>query len=352
MYESASIRLSTEHKGRRRQEPVWIGRYRVAGKDSAKVLGKAWTKRSRPPAGYLTRACAEDALRLFLEAEGGRLVAAGGFTFGRAADDYIASLENRIRSGSFRASTLRTYSNIIEAELRPRWGEQPISTVTRENIEAYRAELVERNLAAGTINQTRAIVRGIFAVATLDDDPSVAFARAKTRRAASGSISFYTPAEVLALADHAPDRQDRALYLTAAFTGLRASELRALRWRSINFGDSLVQVGKGYTDGGRRGFAEVLSRAVCPKVALRQQLAEKRDRSRGADGDALKPDPRPASRTPAGFIDLSGDSISTQVEQGRVVSCMSSRLQPFSDEAVGPLVSDANRLCAVGAIAL
>jgi prevent-host-death family protein len=34
---------------------VWIGRYRVAGKDSAKVIGKAWTKRSRSPAGYLTR---------------------------------------------------------------------------------------------------------------------------------------------------------------------------------------------------------------------------------------------------------------------------------------------------------
>ncbi len=35
-YESASVRLSTEHKGRKRREPVWVGRYRLAGKDSAR----------------------------------------------------------------------------------------------------------------------------------------------------------------------------------------------------------------------------------------------------------------------------------------------------------------------------
>jgi hypothetical protein len=61
--QSASIRLSTEPKGRRRREPVWIGPYRIVGKDSAKVLGKAWTKRSRPPEGFLTRSQAEAALR-------------------------------------------------------------------------------------------------------------------------------------------------------------------------------------------------------------------------------------------------------------------------------------------------
>ena len=193
---------------------------------------------------------ADESLRLFLEAEGGRLVAAGGITFGRATDDYIASLEARIRAGSFRPSTLRTYSNIIEADLRPRWGDRPVGTISREDVEAYRAELVKRSLAASTINQTRAIVRGIFAVAKLDADPSVAFTRANTRRATSGAISFYTPAETQQLAANAADEQDAALYLTAAFTGLRASELRALRWRSIDFTDSLVHVGKGYTDEG------------------------------------------------------------------------------------------------------
>src|SRR6202011_4172276 len=108
---------------------------------------------------------------------------------------YLTSLERRIVSGSFRSSTLRTYRNMIDSELRPRWGERPIGTITREEIGAYRDHLAGRGLAASTINQTRAVVRGIFAAAakdgSLEDDPSVVFTRAKTRRATSGAISFY-----------------------------------------------------------------------------------------------------------------------------------------------------------------
>ncbi len=262
--------MSTEHKGRKRKEPVWIGRYRVAGKDSAKVLGPAWTKRSRPPAGYLTRLGAEDLLRAFLHAEGAKLTAAGGVTFGQAAEAYIASLRARIRAGSFRASTLRTYSNIIETEFRPRWGEHPIGTITRAQIESYRAQLVDRALAPTTINQSRAILRGVFYMADLADDPSDAFTRARTCRAASGQITFYRPDEVQQLAAHAANDQDAALYLTAAFTGLRASELRAVRWRSVDFGDSLIHVERGFTDEGGEDLPKsyrVRSVPLMPQVA-------------------------------------------------------------------------------------
>lgn len=151
--ESASIRLSIKHKGRTRREPVWIARYRIVGKDSAKVLGKAWTKRSRAPNGYLTRREAHESLRGFLADEGARVLAVGGMTFGQAADRYLESLDARIRSGSFRPSTLGTYRNIIETELRPRWHERPIGTITRREIAAYHAELVGRGLAASTINR-------------------------------------------------------------------------------------------------------------------------------------------------------------------------------------------------------
>jgi integrase len=286
--DSASIRLSTEHKGRKRRDPVWIGRYRVAGKDSAKVIGKAWTKRSRPPGGYLTRSAAEDALKRFLEAEGASVAAGRGIAFGQAAEAYLASLEAKITSGSFRASTLRTYRNIIEAELRPRWGDRPAEAITRDEIDAYRASLVNRGLAATTINQTRAVVRAIFATADLKDDPSVAFDRAKTRRATSGAITFYRPDEVQQLAEHAADEQDAALYLTAAFTGLRASELRAMRWRFVDFGDSLVHVERGFTDEGGEDLPKsyrVRSVPMMPQVA--RSLADLRTREFFTSDDDL-----------------------------------------------------------------
>lgn len=288
MSESASVRLSTEHKGNKRREPVWIGRYRIAGKDSAKVLGKAWTKRSRPPAGYLTLSQADDALRAFLGRQEAGITAMRGIAFGRAADAYIASLETRIVSGSFRQSTLRTYRSIINTDLRPLWDERPAGTITRSEIGAYRKQLEERNLAASTINQTRAVVRGIFAIANLADDPSIAFERAKTRRATSGAITFYRPDEVQQLAAHAADEQDSALYLTAAFTGLRASELRALRWRSVDFADSIVHVERGFTDEGGEDLPKsyrVRSVPLMPQVA--QALAELRKREHFTADDDL-----------------------------------------------------------------
>lgn len=290
--QSASIRLSTEHKGRKRREPVWIARYRVVGKDSAKVLGKAWTKRSHPPDGYLTRSQAEQRLRLLLASEGASVKAARGISFGEAADAYLASLESRITSGSFRASTLQTYVNILKRDLRPLWNGRPIAGITREEILAFRTRLASRDLAASTLNQTRAIVRGVFAIAVerfgLEDDPSVAFKRAKTRRATSDKISFYPPEEVMRLVQSAETEQDAALFLTAAFTGLRASELRALRWRSVDFAGSLLHVERGFTDEGGEDLPKsyrVRSVPLMPQVAL--ALTQLRTREFFIDDDEL-----------------------------------------------------------------
>ena len=291
-YESASVRLSSEHKGRKRHTPVWIGRFRLAGKDSAKVLGKAWTRRSRPPAGFLTRADAEAKLRRFLEAEGAKLSAAGGATFGRIADAYLALLERRITAGDFRASTLRSYRNIINHELKPVWAERPAGSIDRDEIRSYRSRLVHRGLSASTINQHRAIVRGIFRLAVRDfglgESPAAGFDWTRTRRATSGAISFYRPDEVLMLAQHAADEQDAALFITAAFTGLRASELRNLRWRSIDFTDSLIHVERGYTDEGGEQLPKsykVRSVPLMPQVA--QVLTKLRQREYFAADDDL-----------------------------------------------------------------
>lgn len=256
--QSASIRLSREHKGRKRKEPVWIARYRLIGKDSAKVLGKAWTKRSRAPDGYLTRSQAEDALRRLLLAEstapeGGRCA-----TFREVADAYLETLEARIRTGSFRASTLRTYRNIIGRDLRPRWGDRPIASVALADVAAFHRDVVARGLAASTINQTRAVVHGIFALA------------------------------IMRLVEAEASEQDAALLLTAAFTGLRASELRALRWRSVDAANSLIHVERGFTDEGGEDLPKsyrVRSVPMMPQVAL--ALSKLRGREFFTDDDEL-----------------------------------------------------------------
>ena len=67
-YLHGSVHLSTEHKGRPRKHPVWVLRYRLpSGKDSRKTLGRAWTKASRPPRGFMTETQALVVAQRFLD---------------------------------------------------------------------------------------------------------------------------------------------------------------------------------------------------------------------------------------------------------------------------------------------
>ncbi|MEA2382987.1 MAG: integrase [Solirubrobacteraceae bacterium] len=47
----------------------------------------------------------------------------------------------------------------------------------------------------------------------------------------------------------ATSEQDAAIFLTAAFTGLRQGELVALRWRDVDFASSYIRVTASYTNG-------------------------------------------------------------------------------------------------------
>ena len=58
---------------------------------------------------------------------------------------------------------------------------------------------------------------------------------------------FFTPEQIHQLAAAAADPQDGAIYLLAAFTGLRRGECVALKWQDVDFENSSIRVYEGFT---------------------------------------------------------------------------------------------------------
>jgi integrase len=76
-----------------------------------------------------------------------------------------------------------------------------------------------------------------------------------TTEARIEELTFLEPVEVARLVEAAVEGDygalDRALYVTAAYTGLRQGELRGLKWEHIDFGRSIVHVLENVTRGRR-----------------------------------------------------------------------------------------------------
>src|SRR3954453_9953851 len=71
----------------------------------------------------------------------------------------------------------------------------------------------------------------------------------KPRHRRTTAIEVFSPEEGLALVRHADSTQDAAIYLTAAFTGLRRGELVALRWRAVDSAAHRIRVSGSFSGG-------------------------------------------------------------------------------------------------------
>ncbi len=167
-------------------------------------------------------------------------------------------------------STLTDYrhtGNRIARDL----GEMRLEDVTTEVLERWRATLTSSNR---TVAKHLVILHGIFRRAMkvwgLPSNPAATVERPRYR--VSDDLEAYSPEEVWALVRAAGSDQDAALYLTAAFTGLRMGELLALQWRDIDYGGEAIRVRRSYNVHGGVGSpksGKVRSVPMVPDVAER-----------------------------------------------------------------------------------
>jgi integrase len=271
----------------RKRGPAWYAKYRLPdGRQVQKKLGPAWTERGRPPAGYFTKRAAEAWLRDTLDAaRRGTLpgLVRTRATFSDAATEYLRYVEH---DRGRKPSTVRGYRSIVEHHLLPAFGSMPFEDLRTEHIEAWISTV---DGSPRTRNKLLVALHGILKRAqkvwSLPANPAAGIEKFPQTR--SGDIEVYSPEEVWALVRAAANEQDAAIYLTAAFTGLRRGELLALRWHDVDFAGATIRVRQSYYNGALTTpkSGKVRSVPMAPEVA--QALAKLGQRGYAVEDDDL-----------------------------------------------------------------
>jgi integrase len=193
-----------------------------------------------------------------------------GATVADACAEYLRYVE---QDRQRKPSTLRDYDSIFRNHVLPHLGEIALEDLTSERVERWAAHEIDpnRRLANRTREKTITVFHGAMERARklhrLPKNPVADIE--KPRTAARTEIQVFSPEEVGALVRAADSEQDAAIYLTAAFTGLRQGELVALRWRDVDFAGSAIRVRASYTNGHLTSpkSGKVRSVPMAPRVA-------------------------------------------------------------------------------------
>jgi integrase len=234
----------------RARGPRWYMKYRLPdGRQVQRLIGPAWTsKREAPPPGHFTKRGAQQILaEVLAQARRGELggVVRSKATLAEAAEEWLRYVEHDRQR---KASTVVDYRHMVN-RINRELGAVRLADLTPERIEAYRDGMVSRGLANRTINKylvvLHAICRRAMKLHGLPANPVAMVEKRPNKKPAH--IDVFSREEVMALVGAAESELDGALYMTAAFTGLRMGELLALRWRDVDFELDSIHVRRSFT---------------------------------------------------------------------------------------------------------
>ena len=181
----------------------------------------------------------------------------------------------RTKSGDvYKPSALRGYEQALRLRLLPPLGAHRLSDVTRADLQRLVSVWQEAGLSPSSIRNTINAVRAIYRSADLLVDGAIPpsptlglrlpAVRGRRERIAS-------PSEASRLLEALPP-EDRALWATALYAGLRLGELRALDWEHVDLASGTIAVERSFDP--KAGFVEPKSRAGSRSVPVPSVLRE------------------------------------------------------------------------------
>jgi len=184
-------------------------------------------------------------------------------------------------------ATVQDYRIYLARHLVPFFDGKALNEIKVEDVEAFIAAQRERGLAPSTVLNHVNYLNALFVYAlkrSIVATNPVAQAD-KPKASISDDFRFLTVEEVEAVLREMPTdeigKTDRAIILTAAMTGMRSGELRALRWRDIDWTAGLIRVRKNMKRDGGEGATKSRrsSRAVPLSTRVAQELEHHFQRS-------------------------------------------------------------------------
>jgi integrase len=249
---------------------AWYGSWRVADKRTTRKLGPVRSGREG-----LTKREAESVMRAKMLSVAATAVAARQPT--ATVREMGEALTARLQDAGRKRSHIEGVRYHLSKHICPRLGDRQVHDLEQRDVD----QLVQRMLASGlapkTIRNVVGTLHSVLALALerqlIERNPCQMARLPEVRR--TGDIRFLTPDEVerVLAADPGDDDETiaatfpvgskyggpkavrdwwpvlRLLVLTAAMTGMRLGELRALRWRDLDYSAMKVRVRQSYVRG-------------------------------------------------------------------------------------------------------
>lgn len=211
---------------RKKPSGRWEARYRdPAGRLRAKTFATKGDARR-----YLQRVGVDLQRGEYLDPIGGKIL------FGEVAEQWTAGLVH------LKPKTVADYGCALRVHVLPAWKRVPVGQIDPASVQRYVAGMVRRGVSPARIRKAHGVLKQVLDTAVdltlIRVNPA---AGTKLPAMARQEMQFLTPPQIAALALAIQPPYDLLVFF-AAYTGLRAGEIAALRTRHIDLDRRVVLV--------------------------------------------------------------------------------------------------------------
>ncbi|MDH4993320.1 site-specific integrase [Aquamicrobium lusatiense] len=172
--------------------------------------------------------------------QGTHVARSASMTFGEAAKKWIAKAD----ADGLERTTVTRYKQTYNLHVAPAFSGMKLSSITPPQIQRHIDDLAG-TMSASSLKKVRNCFTQVFGYAVkrglAGHNPATAIEIPDQRRKESEPVEMPTKAEIRAIIDAAPDKW-KVFLRVAVLTGMRASELRGLRWQNVDLDRGVIHV--------------------------------------------------------------------------------------------------------------